>query len=71
MSMKGKYLYHAVLEKTDMGYSAHCPELRGCWSQGRTKQEALDNIKDAVETYLASLKEVLRKKEVRALTIFA
>ena len=71
MRVKEKYLYHAVLEKTDMGYCAHCPQLRGCWSQGRTEQEALDNIKDAVETYLASLKKVLRKKEVRKLTILA
>ncbi len=69
--MKAEYLYHAILEKTDMGYAAHCPELRGCWSQGRTKEEALDNIKDAIRTYLESLKDVLRKKEVRTVKIAA
>ena len=62
-------VYHVVLEKTDLGYSVHCPELRGCWSQGRTKAEALDNIKDAIQTYLDSLEDVLRKKEVRELEI--
>lgn len=61
--------YHAVLEKTDLGYSVHCPELRGCWSQGRTKDEALENIKDAIETYLAAMKDVLKKKEVRTVKV--
>ncbi|MBI5596999.1 MAG: type II toxin-antitoxin system HicB family antitoxin [Elusimicrobia bacterium] len=63
------YTYHAVLETTEMGYTVHCPELRGCWSQGRTKEEALENIKDAIETYLASMKDVLRKKDVRTVKV--
>ncbi len=61
--------YHVILEKTEMGYSVHCPELRGCWSQGRTKKEALENIKDAIQTYLDSLQDVLRKKDVHELVI--
>jgi predicted RNase H-like HicB family nuclease len=61
--------YHVVIKKTKMGYSVHCPELRGCWSQGRTKKEALENIKDAIQTYLDSLQDVLRKKEVHELII--
>lgn len=42
-----------VLEKGQDGYIvAHCPSLKGCWSQGRTEAEALKNIKEAVQLYL-------------------
>lgn len=34
---------------------ASCPTLPGCHSQGRTKDEALANIREAVEGYLASM----------------
>jgi predicted RNase H-like HicB family nuclease len=39
--------YKVVLNKTDEGYSVHCPGLPGCWSQGDTEAEAIENIKDA------------------------
>ena len=45
----------AVLVLTEEGYSVHCPSLPGCWSQGHTEQEALDNIHSAIEEYLAAL----------------
>ena len=42
-----------VLEKEeDGGYSAHCPALKGCHSQGRTREEALENMQEAIELYL-------------------
>jgi len=42
-----------ILEKQeDGGYTAYVPSLPGCISQGDTKKEALDNIKEAVELYL-------------------
>jgi predicted RNase H-like HicB family nuclease len=31
---------------------AHCPALKSCWSQGRTRDEALQNIREAIELYL-------------------
>ena len=34
-----------------------CPSLSGCISQGRTKQEAIANIREAIEGYIASLEE--------------
>jgi len=41
-----------VLEKEeDGGYSVHCPVLKGCHSQGRTREEALKNIQEAIELY--------------------
>ena len=44
--------YKTRLKKTDEGYAVWCPELPGCWSQGKTKEEALKNIEDAIKTYL-------------------
>jgi predicted RNase H-like HicB family nuclease len=42
-----------IIEPGEDGYFvAHCPRLKGCWSQGQTKQEALDNMREAVELYL-------------------
>lgn len=45
--------YKVALRKTDEGYSVSCPGLPGCWSQGKTEQEALDNIAEAIGEYLS------------------
>ena len=44
--------YTVMLKKTDEGYSVWCPGLPGCWSQGDTEADALENIKDAISDYL-------------------
>ena len=50
--------YTVILEKgRESGYVAYCPALKGCVSQGRTKKEALKNIKEAVEAYVECLIE--------------
>ena len=36
---------------------AECPSLPGCISQGKTREEAVENIKEAIEGYVAALKE--------------
>jgi len=42
-----------VLEKGEDGFIvAHCPSLKGCWSQGKTEQDAIKNIKEAITLYL-------------------
>ncbi len=42
-----------ILEKQEEGgYTVYVPSLRGCISQGETKEEALSNIKEAIELYL-------------------
>lgn len=42
-----------IIEKGEDGYFvAHCPALRSCWSQGKTKEEVLQNIREAIELYL-------------------
>jgi predicted RNase H-like HicB family nuclease len=50
-----------ILEKDENGYYAFCPELDGCQSQGDTVDEALTNIKEAIELYL----EVLSEDEIK------
>jgi predicted RNase H-like HicB family nuclease len=49
--------YRVVLIKSDEGYAASCPSLRGCHSQGATKAEALDNIREAIREWLDSEKD--------------
>jgi predicted RNase H-like HicB family nuclease len=42
-----------IVEKGEDGYFvAHCPSLKSCWSQGKTREEALANIKEAIDLYL-------------------
>ena len=61
--------YMVKLEETDEGYSVWCPGLTGCWSQGATEEEALENIKDAIETYLATVEELLKDKTTRLVEV--
>ncbi|RLG57036.1 MAG: type II toxin-antitoxin system HicB family antitoxin [Candidatus Hydrothermarchaeota archaeon] len=48
-------------DKEDGGYNVSCPALPGCHSQGDTIEEALKNIREAIEGYLEALNE--RAKE--------
>jgi predicted RNase H-like HicB family nuclease len=50
--------YKIALQKTDEGYSVSVPGLPGCWSQGSTEQEAIRNIQDAIQEYLAARDEL-------------
>lgn len=53
MKMDAKsYLFEVVVEKSDEGYFVYCPALQGCTSQGKTYEEALDNIRDAIKLNL-------------------
>jgi predicted RNase H-like HicB family nuclease len=49
--------YRVVLRHSKEGYSVSCPGLPGCWSQGATEQEALKNIRSAIQEYLASIEK--------------
>ena len=44
--------YEVVLFKTEEGYAVTCPALPGCWSQGENRDDALENIADAITLYL-------------------
>ena len=42
-----------VIERGEDGYFvAHCPALKSCWSQGKTREEALINVREAIALYL-------------------
>lgn len=47
-----------IIEQDEEGiYVATCPSLPGCVSQGKTRKEAIENIKDAIKGYLESLEK--------------
>ena len=46
-----------VIEQDRDGCYVWCPELRGCQSQGKTVEEALTNIQEAIELFLETLTE--------------
>lgn len=50
--------FTVILEEGEDGYIiAHVPALKGCHTQGKTKEEALKNAKEAIEAYIGSLKK--------------
>jgi len=61
--------YVVSLKKTDEGYSVWVPGLPGCWSQGETEQEALDNIRDAIREWLSATRELASEGEVREVAL--
>ena len=61
--------YKIAIHHSDEGYSISVPGLPGCWTQGATEQEALDNARDAIREYLLVVDERLRGQEVREIEI--
>ncbi|MDZ7699465.1 MAG: type II toxin-antitoxin system HicB family antitoxin [Deltaproteobacteria bacterium] len=57
--------YRVNLKKTDEGFSVWVPGLPGCWSQGKSEEDALENIKDAILTYLEVAEDLSADKETR------
>jgi predicted RNase H-like HicB family nuclease len=58
-----KYKVNIVLEKDQHGYYVYAPELPGCHSQGDNFEEAMINIREAIELYL----EVVPREEIEEL----
>ncbi|MBI3934387.1 MAG: type II toxin-antitoxin system HicB family antitoxin [Acidobacteria bacterium] len=46
------YRVSMVIERDADGYYAFCPELQGCYSQGQTYEEAVNNIRDAIRLHI-------------------
>jgi len=65
MTMK----YRVVLNQSEEGYSVSCPGLPGCWSQGATEEEALENIRSAIGEYLDVVTEMTAGENVREVEI--
>jgi predicted RNase H-like HicB family nuclease len=65
--------YTVILEPGEDGYIvAQYPALPGCWSQGRTDEEAFANIQEAIELYVESLVangEKIPQEEVRTFEV--
>ena len=64
--------YKVALQKSEEGYSVSCPGLPGCWSQGTTEAEALENIQEAIREYLAAVNDILHstpEAEVREVEV--
>ncbi len=52
--------YKIALRESEEGFSVSVPGLPGCWSQGATEHEALQNIQDAIKEYLATVETCSR-----------
>ena len=63
--------YRIALHKSEEGYSVSVPGLPGCWSQGATEQEALENIREAIREYLSVVNEQLRGEDIREIEVTA
>ena len=61
--------YKIALLKTDEGFSVSVPGLPGCWSQGATEEEALENIQDAIQAYLATRDALLEGAVIREVEV--
>ncbi|PZU95371.1 MAG: type II toxin-antitoxin system HicB family antitoxin [Pseudanabaena sp.] len=47
-----KFTLPVIIEKDEDGYFASCPSLQGCYTQGDTYEEILENIKDAISLHI-------------------
>ena len=46
-------IFKVVVRQGEDGYFvANCPSLKSCWSQGKTREEALANVREAIELFL-------------------
>ena len=61
--------YRVAIHESEEGFSVSVPGLPGCWSQGATEAEAIENIKDAIRDYLAVVDEQLRGERIREIEL--
>jgi predicted RNase H-like HicB family nuclease len=61
--------YRVALKKSKEGYSVSCPGLPGCWSQGKTEREALENIQSAIQEYLETVAIVSKGSKIREVEV--
>jgi predicted RNase H-like HicB family nuclease len=61
--------YRIAVHQSEEGFSVLVPGLPGCWSQGATDVEAVENIKDAIREYLVVVEEQLRDEEIREIEV--
>lgn len=61
--------YKVVVHESEEGFSVSCPGLPGCWSQGASEAEALENIQDAIREYLAAINDLVSSENVREVQV--
>lgn len=61
--------YKVRLQESEEGYSVSCPGLPGCWSQGETEEEALENIRIAIQEYLAAVNDLVDDADMREVEV--
>lgn len=61
--------YKVILNRSDEGYAVSCPGLPGCWSQGSTEEEALENIRDALRQWLSAIDAAIAGADVREVEV--
>ena len=61
--------YLTILHKTEYGYDIHVPALPGCHSQGDTEEEAIENIKDAIISYISAETEEVENPRLREVEV--
>lgn len=52
--------YKIVLHRSEEGFGVSCPGPPGCWSQGATESEALEDIRAAIQEYLAAVDDLFQ-----------
>jgi len=61
--------YKIALRKTEEGYSVSVPGLPGCWSQGATEEEAIQQISEAIKEYIAVASELADDSQMREIEV--
>lgn len=64
-----KVNYRVLVHESDEGFSVSCPGLPGCWSQGETEEEALQNIQNAITEYLGAVNELAKGQNTREVSV--
>lgn len=58
--------YRVVLHESEEGWSVSCPDLKGCHSQGNSREEALRNIQQAIQLWIEVESEENGVKRIEA-----
>lgn len=68
-----QYYFSIIIEQDEDGYFVSCPQLQGCYTQGDTYEEAVENIRDAIKLHLedriAERDELSKVKSVSLSTV--
>lgn len=67
-----RYNFPIIIEQDEDGYFALCPTLQGCYTQGNTYEEVVENMKDAIKIHVEdrqATQEIIDHKELVSLSM--